>query len=196
MPPWDPLKTEKEDKNMDSMFNKVFFKIMDSLRNKGIFNFWRKGDPARQAMAAALLLAAGSACIVWFLCAYGIRDGDGLMAAGVTAAYFLVLIPLMLATAIGLSLFLKACARLALKKGMGDSRFPVCRVTVALYRHRRKISGMADVILTLIAVSALISILARIRMATVPLAVAAVLACYAAYATADSAGDGIDNAEG
>lgn len=181
---------------MDSMFNKVFLKIVDRLRNKGFFNFWRKGDPARQAMAAALLLAAGSACIVWFICAYGIRDGDSLMTAEVTAAYFLVLIPLMLATAIGLSLFLKACARLALKKGMGGSRFPVCRATVALYRQREKFSRMADVILTLIAVSALISILVKIRMATVPLAMAAILACYAAYATAESTGDGMDGTEG
>lgn len=175
---------------MDSMFNKVFLKIVDRLRNKVFFNFWRKRDPARQAMAAALLLAAGSACIAWFLCAYGIRDGDGLMAAGVIAAYFLVLIPLMLATAISLSLFLKVCARLALKKGMGGSRFPVCRATVALYRQR--FSRMADASLTLIAVSVLISILARIRLATVPLAMAAILACNAAYATADRIGGVMD----
>lgn len=85
---------------------------------------------------------------------------------------------------------------MALKKGVGGSRSPICRATAALYRQRGKFSRMADVGLDIIAVSALISILARIRMATVPLAVAAVLACYAAYATADIAGDGIDNAEG
>lgn len=169
---------------------------MDSVRNRGFFNFWRRGDPTRQAMSAAVLLTTGLVCIMRFLRAYGIRDGDSLMAAKVTAAYFLALIPLMLATAIGLSLFLKACARLALKKGIGGSRLPVCRATVALYRQREKFSRIADASLILIAVSALISILARIRLATVPLAMAAILACYAAYATADSTGDGIDGTEG
>lgn len=70
---------------------------------------------------------------------------------------------MMLATVIGLSLFLKVCARLALKKGMGGSRSPVCRATAALYRHRAKASGIADASLAAIIVSALISILAKLR---------------------------------
>lgn len=55
---------------------------------------------------------------------------------------------------------------------------------------------MADASLTLIVVSVLISILTRIRLATVPLAMAAILACYAAYATADRIGDVMDGTEG
>lgn len=65
---------------------------------------------------------------------------------------------------------------------------------MALYQQR--FSRMADASLTLIVVSVLISILTRIRLATVPLAMAAILACYAAYATADRIGDVMDGTEG